>query len=218
MLLAVPDCVPNIKSMKKLWVHEVLRVYYDRLVDDDDRTWLFGELHTIMEDILEENLDQLLDMYMGKETTVAGENEFRRLIFCDFAKEAKKYTEVGDLDELSKSCDTYLAEYNNLSKKPMNLVLFSFAVEHLARICRVIKQPRSHSLLVGVGGSGRQSLTRLSAFISEYDIYQVEISRQYGQNEWYDDLRLILKKTSTSDVPAVFLFADSQVRIIFVYI
>ena len=68
---------------------------------------------------------------------------------------------------------SYLEDYNEMSNNPMNLVLFQFAIQHIARICRVIKQPQGNVLLVGVGGSGRQSLAKLGAFIQGFDIYQV---------------------------------------------
>jgi len=54
----------------------------------------------------------------------------------------------------------YLDDYNMTSSKEMKLVFFLDAIEHISRIIRMIRQERGNALLVGVGGTGKQSLTR----------------------------------------------------------
>ena len=62
-----------------------------------------------------------------------------------------------------------LEEYNE-TKSRMNLVLFDDALEHLTRVHRIIRMDRGHALLVGVGGSGKQSLTKLAAFTAGCEV------------------------------------------------
>ena len=85
--------------------------------------------------------------------------------------------------ELTAKIEYYLAEYNSMSKQPMPLVLFLFAVEHICRITRTIDKPRGNCLLVGVGGSGKQSLSRLSSFICGCDVFQITVPSSFGVND-----------------------------------
>lgn len=64
-------------------------------------------------------------------------------------------------------------------------------------------------LLVGVGGSGRQSLTRLASFVCGMEVVQVEMSKTYGTTEWREDLRRMLKRAGGDAKHVVFLFSDT---------
>ena len=76
---------------------------------------------------------------------------------------------------------------------------------------RVIRQPRGNMLLVGVGGSGRQSLSRLASYIIEFSVFQIEITRHYRQQEFREDLRNLYFQAGVENKPTVFLFNDTQV-------
>ncbi|KAJ3585525.1 hypothetical protein NHX12_014244, partial [Muraenolepis orangiensis] len=94
---------------------------------------------------------------------------------------------------------------------PMDLVLFRDAVEHITRAVRVISQPRGNMLLVGVGGSGRQSLSKMAAFICRYQVFQVEVTKQYRKLEFREDLKRLYRLTGVDNRPTVLVFSDTQV-------
>jgi len=120
----------------------------------------------------------------------------------------RPYEEIIDKVKLIKCAEEALQQYNLMSDKPMNLVLFNFAIEHLLRVSRIIRQPAGHGLLVGVGGSGRQSLTRLASRMADFDVYQVEIKKVYRMVEWREDVKTLMRQVGFKAQQTVFLFTD----------
>ena len=60
---------------------------------------------------------------------------------CYAGAEPRIYTQISDPNKMLVVLKEYLSDYNAISKKPMQLVLFQFALEHVSRICRVITSP-----------------------------------------------------------------------------
>ncbi|CAG9464833.1 unnamed protein product [Pedinophyceae sp. YPF-701] len=213
--ISVADkAVQDPAQLVRLWCHEMLRVFYDRLVAEEERDWLLDKIEAVAEKQFKEKFSKLAASPHMRETKVTMRG-LKSNMFGDYmvpGAATKQYSEVPSMEAFLKVAQEYLNDFNATSKKPMQLVLFDFALEHVSRICRIIKQPGGHALLVGMGGSGRQSLTRLAAFVEEFEVYQIEISKTYGMADWSDDLRTVLKMAGEQNKPVVFLFADTQIK------
>ena len=68
------------------------------------------------------------------------------------------------------------------------------ALQHVCRIHRVLIQPRGNALLVGIGGSGRKSLTRLAAFATGLNCFAIEISKKYRITDFREDLKKLYRQ------------------------
>jgi dynein heavy chain len=188
------------EDLAHLWAHECQRVFADRLINEEDRHWFLEETKAQMKEHLKLAYEKVVD-------------SSRPLLYCDFftaGADPAIYEEVKSVDKLTEMCKEHQNEYNE-QHLPMSLVLFEDALGHVCRISRVLRQPSGNALLLGVGGSGRQSLTRLAAHIADYRVYQIEITKSYRVIEWREDLKTVLKIAGYSMEPVVFLFVDTQI-------
>lgn len=202
MLDADPKSCNDRQSILRLWAHECNRVFSDRLVNDKDRKQFHNILTGVMEAQFE--LNSWTDMI----------DPHSRLLFGDYmsgSSDHKNYEEIKDEVELVKVMNEQLEYYNTTMDRQMNLVMFMDAIEHVSRISRILRQPGGNALLLGVGGSGRQSLTRLAAFMADYKVFQIEISKSFGMKEWKEFLKQMMLTAGVQDEPIVFLFTDTQI-------
>nr|CAD7568025.1 unnamed protein product [Timema californicum] len=199
LLRSNKDSQNNKTALQRLWVHECFRVFSDRLVDDKDREWFSNQIN--------EQLGKHFD------TTFHGVcPEKTSPIFVDFVNPYGIYEDLQDQVALRNYLEKQLEEYNvSPGVIPMNLVLFNDVIQHISRIVRVISQPRGNMLLVGIGGSGRQSVSRLAAYLCEYTVFQIEVTKNYRLQEFKEDLKSLYRMAGVDHKPTTFLFNDTQI-------
>ncbi|XP_050529641.1 dynein axonemal heavy chain 3 isoform X2 [Daktulosphaira vitifoliae] len=214
MLLLPASRCKTLEKFFRLWVHETWRVFGDRLVHDDDRLMLFDVLKNASYSYLRQSIDSYLNDLIPAEDDFLNSEHLRNLFFGNYMdpdSDKKIYDEIPNEKLLLQRMEYYLNEYNTISKSPMTLVMFKFAVEHISRVSRVLQQDNGHLLLVGVGGDGRQSTTKLATFMADYSIFQIEIIKSYGKNEWNDDMKKLLRDAGCKGRPITFLLPDNQI-------
>jgi dynein heavy chain len=199
-----PANVQKKEDIVKVFIHEASRVFHDRLIDEADRTYF----NALISELVEKNFG----FQIPKEVLIE-----KPIMFGDFLKkgvppEERQYVEFNDQNVLNNLLEEYLEEYNVTMNKEVRLIFFLDAKQHITRISRIIRQPRGNALLVGVGGTGKQSLTRLACHISDYQCFQIELTRTYGDVEWHEDLKKLYRSAGVEGKNTVFLLSDTQIK------
>ena len=199
MLLCGPDIVNGDTEFVKLWYHEMMREFHDRFNSDSDREWFVKRLNENMEDQFKKTL-----------SVIAPEGW---IMYNEFAEAGtQKYKAVAvTKDQLLTSCTTILDDYNRDATKPIDIVLFSEAIDHLSTLSRIFAMQRGHALLVGVKSSGRRSLARLALHMASMDTFEIAITRTYGFTEWREDLKNLMKQCGQEDIATGFILSDVQI-------
>jgi dynein heavy chain len=191
-------------QMTRLWYHEVMRVFSDRLISEVEVLRCRDVIVNVGKRFMEDEA----------EVVFADPCTFTHLSppgVGATGDELGNYKVSEDFNQLKKLLEAKLQEYNE-TNAIMNLVLFEQAIRHVTRITRILMFPGGNALLVGVGGSGKQSLSKLAAHICGYETSQISVTSDYGVNDLKEHLRDLYRKAGVKPgEPLVFLLTDSQI-------
>lgn len=139
----------------------------------------------------------------------------RNLVFGNFMEpdaENKTYDEIEDWIKLEKIINYYLNEYNSSAEIPMNLTLFKYAIEHIARASRALQIPQGHLMAVGYGDSGRKTSIKLAACMAGAELFNFDFRESYSLNDWRDDMKRVLMAAGLNARSTILMYTDPNIK------
>ncbi|KAG8512009.1 Dynein heavy chain 8, axonemal, partial [Galemys pyrenaicus] len=189
------DSVPILLSLFK---HECNRVIADRFITAEDEQWF----NVYLIRALEENISPDLT------STILPEP-----YFVDFLRDMPEPTgdepEEAVFEVPKVPSFEYLSEKLQFYQRQFNEIIRGTSLDLISRI---IRTSCGNALLVGVGGSGKQSLSRLASFIAGYQIFQITLTRSYNVNNLTDDLKSLYRVAGADGKGITFIFTDNEIK------
>ncbi|ESN95628.1 hypothetical protein HELRODRAFT_86536 [Helobdella robusta] len=211
LMVKAPQCTSE-AIIASLWKHECTRVIADRFVSAEDRKWFENEISQpiIMDDpivLSSMNEPYFVDILKDEPELTGDEPE-------DFeAGMPRIYEKIPSMDVLQNRLSTFMKQYiENIRGTTLNMVLFKDAMTHIVKVLRIIRTPGGNALLVGVGGSGKQSTAKLASFIYGYKVFQITLNRTYNTSNLLEDLKNLMKSTGGSGQGFTFVFTDNEIK------
>ncbi|KAJ8651627.1 hypothetical protein O0I10_012803 [Lichtheimia ornata] len=183
----------TVEGLVRIWAHEALRLFQDRLVDEEERRWT----------------DEMIDSIAQKHFPAINQEEAleRPILFSNWL--SKNYIPV-DRETLRDFAKARLKVFYE-EELDVPLVLFNDVLEHVLRIDRVFRQPQGHLLLIGVSGSGKTTLSRFVAWMNGLSVFQIKVHNKYTGADFDDDLRSVLRRAGCKGEKICFIMDESNV-------
>ncbi|KAH1323559.1 hypothetical protein KXW28_005787 [Aspergillus fumigatus] len=183
----------SVEGLVRIWAHEALRLFQDRLVAEEERSWTADAVRRIA-----------LDNFptIDEEQALKGP-----ILFSNWL--SKNYVPV----ERERLRDFVKARLKTFCEEEVDvpLVLFNDVLEHALRIDRVFRQPQGHLILIGVSGSGKTTLSRFVAWMNGLKVFQIKVHGKYSSEDFDDDLRTVLRRAGCKGEQICFIMDESNV-------
>uniref|UniRef100_A0A182IR22 AAA+ ATPase domain-containing protein n=1 Tax=Anopheles atroparvus TaxID=41427 RepID=A0A182IR22_ANOAO len=229
MLQIHPSFFKETRHLVRVWRNEFSRVICDRLINEHDQQFLVEQIseqimeqfpvprsfrHTVQMDQRQSRLESRIKSAIV-EMSIAQYALRNPLLFGDYRNavnpaEERHYEDLLDYEAIYFLFQEILMEYNEQRAK-MSLVLFEDCLEHLTRVHRTLRMHRGHVMLVGIGGSGKQSITRLAAFAAGCEIFEIVLSRGYNETSFREDLKTLFLQVGVKNSKTCFIFKAAQI-------
>ncbi|KAH5246879.1 dynein heavy chain [Parastagonospora nodorum] len=182
-----------IEGLVRIWAHEALRLFQDRLIGEDERQWTDECVHRIA-----------LEHFptIDEEKALAGP-----ILFSNWL--SKNYIPV-ERDQLREFVKARLKTFCE-EEVDVPLILFNDVLEHVLRIDRVFRQPQGHLILIGVSGSGKTTLSRFVAWMNGLSVYQIKVHGKYSGEDFDEDLRNVLRRCGCKGEKICFIMDEANV-------
>ncbi|KAL3076780.1 hypothetical protein niasHS_011517 [Heterodera schachtii] len=181
------------EELVRIWAHEALRVFHDRLVRDDERVWT------------NELVDEIAHKYFAAFCNLDAALE-RPLLYSCWLK--KHYSPVS-----RKQLEDYvMPRMRQFAEEELDvkLVLFDQILDHVLRIDRVFRQPQGHLLLIGVSGSGKTTLSRFVAWLNGFTTMQLKVHSKYKAADFDEDIRNVFRRAGCKNEKICFIMDESN--------
>lgn len=188
----------------KLWLHEATRVFADRLSTPEDISFF--------QDLAVEILSVKFKVKWAKKDIIFAKGAqplFSVILRLD--SEKVQYELIDKKERLMNKLEEKLVDYNFSTSDKMQLVFFDDAIQHIMSILRILMQPRGNAMLIGVSGSGKQTLTKLAASIFEHEILQIKLSKNFSSQDFRDTIKEKMLPAGCDAKRTTFILNDTQI-------
>ncbi|KAJ1333646.1 dynein cytoplasmic 1 heavy chain [Microdochium nivale] len=183
----------TIEGLVRIWAHEALRLFQDRLVAEDERQWTDEAVRRIT-----------LEFFPTVDESKALGGP---ILFSNWL--SKNYVPV-DREQLRDFVKARLKTFCE-EEVDVPLILFNEVLEHVLRIDRVFRQPQGHLILIGVSGSGKTTLSRFVAWMNGLKVFQIKVHGKYSAEDFDDDLRDVLRRSGCKGEKICFIMDEANV-------